>query len=131
MAQTPAHHAPCEVAATIAVRHHGGLPVVPIRWVLIRDRPERFEPQALLCIGPARGPAQSVGWFVRRWQLAVTVQEARAHLGVETRRRWSDTTIARTTPYLPASFSIVTLLPARLPVHERKPAPEDTGSSPD
>ncbi|GLS68112.1 hypothetical protein GCM10007890_01230 [Methylobacterium tardum] len=103
-----------EIASDTAVWRHGGLPVVPIRWVLIRDPEARFPPQALLCTDPTREPAQIVGWFVRRWTIEVTFQKARAHLGVETQRQWSDTAIARTTPCLLALFSIVTLLAARL-----------------
>ena len=109
-----------EIASATAVWQHGGLPVVPIRWVLIRDPEHRFAPQALLCTDPARDPAQIVAWFVRRWQVEVTFQEARAHLGVETQRQWSDKAIARTTPCLLALFSIVTLLAARLPARERR-----------
>jgi hypothetical protein len=44
----------------------------------------------------------------------VTFQEARAHLGVETQRQWSDRAVARTTPSLFGMFSIVTLLAAQL-----------------
>ena len=70
--------------------------------------------QALpLCTDLDREPAQIVSWFVRRWSVEVTFQEARAHLGVETQRQWSDKAIARTTPCLLALFSIVTLLAAR------------------
>ena len=50
----------------------------------------------------------------------VTFQEARAHLGVETQRQWSNTAIARTTPCLLALFSIVTLLAARLSARQRR-----------
>lgn len=76
-----------EVAGATAVWHHSGLPAVPIRWVLIRDPNNRFEPQALLCTDLARDPTQIVTWFVRRWQVEVTFEEARAHLGVETQRQ--------------------------------------------
>src|SRR5918993_871419 len=109
-----------EIASATAVWQHAGLPVVPIRWVLIRDPLNRFAPQALLCTDLARDPVQIVGWFVRRWQVEVTFQEARAHLGVETQRQWSDRAIARTTPCLFALFSIVTLLAHRLPSRERQ-----------
>jgi hypothetical protein len=109
-----------EITSATAVWRHGGLPVVPVRWVLIRDPEHRFAPQALLCTDPARDPAQIVGWFVRRWRVEVTFQEARAHLGVETQRQWSDRAIARTTPSLLALFSLVTLLAARLPARERQ-----------
>jgi hypothetical protein len=109
-----------EIASAPAVWRHSGLPVVPIRWVLIRDPEHRFAPQALLCTDLAREPAQIVSWFVRRWQVEVTFQECRAHLGVETQRQWSDKAIARTTPCLLALFSIVTLLATRLPARERR-----------
>ena len=44
----------------------------------------------------------------------MTFEEARAHLGVETQRQWSDKAIARTTPAVFALYSVVTLLAARL-----------------
>ena len=109
-----------EICSATAVWRHGGLPVVPIRWVLMRDPSGRFAPQALLCTDPAREPVQIIGWFVRRWQLEVTFREARAHLGVETQRQWSDRAIARTTPCLLALFSLVTLLAARLTTERRR-----------
>jgi len=103
-----------ELCSCTALWRHAGLPIVPIRWVLLRDPQRRFDPQALLCTDPARDPLQIVRWFVRRWQVEVTFREARDHLGVETQRQWSDRAIARTTPCLLALFSIVTLLAARL-----------------
>lgn len=103
-----------EVCSATAVWCHAGLPVVPIRWVLLRDPLGRFDPQALLCTDPARQPLQILTWYVRRWQVEVTFREVRDHLGVETQRQWSDLAIARTTPCLLALFSLVTLLAARL-----------------
>ncbi|WP_167858671.1 hypothetical protein [Methylobacterium nonmethylotrophicum] len=109
-----------EVASDTAVWWHAGLPVVPVRWVLIRGPEERFTPQTLPYTDLARDPQQILTWFVRRWSVEVTFQEARAHLGVATQRRWPDKAIARTTPCLLALFSIVTLLAARLPARQRK-----------
>jgi DDE superfamily endonuclease len=103
-----------EVCSGTAVWRHAGLPVVPIRWVLLRDPQHRFDPQALLCTDPARDPQQVVRWFVQRWQVEVTFREVRNHLGVETQRQWSDRAVARTTPCLLGLFSIVALLAARL-----------------
>jgi hypothetical protein len=103
-----------EICSATAIWRHAGLPVLPIRWVLLRDPQHRFDPQALLCTDPAREPLQIVRWFVRRWQVEVTFREVRDHLGVETQRPWSDRAIARTTPCLLALFSIVTLLAAHL-----------------
>ncbi len=53
---------------------------------------------------------QILQWFVRRWQIEVTFEEVRTHLGVETQRQWSDQAIARTTPTLLGLFSLITLL---------------------
>jgi hypothetical protein len=103
-----------EICSATAVWRHAGLPVLPIRWVLLRDPQHRFDPQALLCTKPDCDPLQVVRWFVQRWQVEVTFREVRDHLGVETQRQWPDRAIARTTPCLLALFSIVTLLAARL-----------------
>ena len=103
-----------EFCSATAVWCHSGKPVVPIRWVLLRDPLGRFSPQALLCTDPTRDPVQIIRWFILRWQIEVTFQEARAHLGVATQRQWSDQAVARTTPCLLGLFSIVTLLAAQL-----------------
>ena len=99
-----------EVCSQTAVWFHSGLPLVPIRWVLLRDPQGEFDPQALLCTDPARTPSQIISWFVQRWPVEVTFREARDHLGVETQRQWSDRAIARTTPCLLALFSLTALL---------------------
>lgn len=98
-----------EVASDTAVWYHSGLPPVPIRWVLIRDPQGGFDPQALLCTDLAADPAQILAWFVLRWRLEVTFEEARRHLGVESQRQWSDRAILRTTPALLGLFSLVTV----------------------
>jgi hypothetical protein len=108
-----------EICSDTAVWRHAGLPVVPIRWVLLRDPSRRFDPQALLCTDMAQDPLQVVRWFAQRWQLEVTFREVRDHLGVETQRQWSDRAIARTTPCLLGLFSVVTLLATRLGRHVR------------
>jgi len=108
-----------EICSGNAVWCHAGLPVVPIRWVLLRDPHRRFDPQALLCTDLAQDPVQIVRWFVQRWQVEVTFREVRDHLGVESQRQWSDQAIARTTPCLLGLFSIVTLLGTRVGHHAR------------
>jgi hypothetical protein len=106
-----------QIATGTAVWYRIGLPVLPIRWVLIRDPQQQFRPQALLCTDAQTAPWQIVQWFVRRWQLESTYAEVRAHLGVESQRQWSSQAIARTTPCLLALFWLVTLLAADL--HQR------------
>ena len=71
-----------------------------IRWVLITD-PDGNGPTAGFALHRCNAAAaQIVEWFVLRWQLEVTFEEARAHLGIETQRQWSDLAILRTTPAL-------------------------------
>ena len=77
------------IASATAVWRHNGLPVVPIRWVLIRDPKKPDAPaQALLCTDLDRTPEEIVIWFVRRWRIETTFEEVRTHLGVETQRQW-------------------------------------------
>jgi DDE superfamily endonuclease len=98
-----------EVATDTAVWYHTGKAPVAIRWVLIRDPQERFKAQALLSTNLDDTAEQIVTWFVRRWTVEVTFEEARAHLGMETQRQWNDRAIARTTPALLSLYSIITL----------------------
>jgi hypothetical protein len=98
-----------EVACATAVWYNTGLPAVPIRWVLVRDPQGEFATQALLCTDLAARPEQILSWFVLRWQIETTFQEARRHLGIETQRQWSEMAIRRTTPALLGLFSLVTL----------------------
>lgn len=104
---------PVAVASATAVWRHGGLPPVPLRWVLIRDPKGRFATQALLGTDPDVAPAQILAWFVPRWQGELTFEEARRRLGLETQRQWSAAAIRRTTPALLGLFSLVTLLAHR------------------
>jgi hypothetical protein len=92
-----------------AIWYHGGLPPVPIRWVLVRDPTGIRKPQAFLCSDLDATPADILGWYVHRWSIETTFQETREHLGVETQRQWSDLAIARTTPALLGLFSLITL----------------------
>lgn len=105
---------PVEITSATAVWYHAGLPVVAIRWVLVRDPAGRFDPQAFLCTDLDADPVQILAWFVLRWRLEVTFEEARAHLGMETQRQWSDPAIARTTPALLGLVSLITLWAADL-----------------
>lgn len=99
-----------EIVSATCVWYHSGMPVVPIRWVLIRDPRGKFAPQALVCTDVQAAPVQIVSWFVLRWQLETTFQAVRTHLGVETQRQWNNLAIARTTPILFGLFSLVTLM---------------------
>jgi hypothetical protein len=103
-----------QITSNTAVWYHSGKPVVPLRWVLIRDPERRFAPQAWLATNPQLRPVQILTSFVWRWQMEATFEEARAHLDVETQRQWNDQAMARTTPAVFALYSLVTLMAAHL-----------------
>jgi DDE superfamily endonuclease len=106
-----------QMATGTAVWYRVGLPVVPLRWILIRDPQGTFRPQALLSTDREVAPGQAVQWFVQRWQRETTFAEVRAKLGVESQRQGSDPAIARTTPCLLALFSLIPLWASDL--HQR------------
>ena len=99
-----------DIATGTAFWFHFGLPGVPLRFVLIRDVADKFDPQALLCTDLTLTPDSILAFFMRRWQMEPTFRHVREHLGVETQRQWSAKAIARTTPFLLGLFSLITLL---------------------
>ena len=116
-----------EMATGTALWFHNGKPALPIRWVLVRDPLGLYDPMALLCTDEHRPARWIVTCFVKRWQVEVTFEEARRHLGIESQRQWSDRAIARTTPILMGLFSWVSLVAEQLhragyPVHARQSA---------
>ncbi|MBI5878088.1 MAG: hypothetical protein HZB53_10570 [Chloroflexi bacterium] len=60
-----------ELTAGTTVWYHGGLPVLPIRWVIVRDRLGHFKTQTLLCTDPSVSARQIVEWFVQRLSCCV------------------------------------------------------------
>jgi hypothetical protein len=99
-----------EIYTETCVWYKSGFHPVRMRWVLVRHPHGDYEPQALLSTHVDHTPLQILTYFVRRWRMEVTLEETRAHLGMETQRQWSDLAIARTTPVVLGLFSIVTLM---------------------
>ena len=97
------------ITSGTAIWYRAGKPQVPIRWVLITDPDGNFDPIAIACTNLDLSAIQIIEFYLQRWQVEVTFEEVRAHLGVETQRQWSDNSIARTTPVLMALFSMITL----------------------
>lgn len=105
---------------TLQVFSHTGLwrrpgyDPVAIRYLITRDPEGSLRDEVFACTDLNASPEQIIQWVVRRWSVEVTFEEARAHLGMETQRQWSDLAIARTTPCLLGLFSLVVLLAYRL-----------------
>ena len=99
-----------EIASGTALWYTPGQDPMPLRWVLVRDPLGKLLPAAFFATDLNATPEQILAWFIMRWGLEVTFEEARAHLGLETQRQWSDLAIMRTTPALLGLFSFITLL---------------------
>jgi hypothetical protein len=111
-----------EIATGTNLWYTPGFDPLPIRWVLVRDPKGKFDTAALMCTDLEADPRQILTWFISRWGLEVTFQEARTHLGLETQRQWSDLAIARTTPALLGLFSLIALIAQTL-THDNQPLP--------
>jgi hypothetical protein len=102
-----------QVFSRTGLWHRRGQDPVAIRYVLARD-PEGQQPDAAyFCTDERFEPEEILKYVVQRWSVEVTFEEARAHLGLETQRQWSDLAIARATPVLLGLFSVVTLAALR------------------
>ena len=85
-----------ELTSGVALWYRGGYPSVHMRWVVVRHLEEPLGPYALLCTDSEADPLRILQWYMLRWQVEVTFEELRAHLGMETQRQWSERAIART-----------------------------------
>lgn len=108
------------LATGTALWHRDGEAPLPLRWVLVRH-PRLRAPVALFCTDPDVPAEQILAWYLGRWSIEVTFQEARAHLGLETQRQWSTPAIGRTTPCLLGLFSLVVLMAHTLHPHDLPP----------
>jgi hypothetical protein len=113
-----------EITSGQSLWYTSGEKPLPIRWVLVRDPLGKMEPATFLCTDLDVSPEQILHWYVMRWNVEVTFEDARTHLGLETQRQWSDLAIARTTPALLGLYSLVVLLVHHILKGERLPAHE-------
>lgn len=112
-----------EFASGLSLWYHRGEDPVALRGVLVRSTNHSFQPAAFFCSDQSLAPLLLLHCFIARWNIEVTFEELRAHLGFETQRQWSDRAIERTTPCLFGIFSLVVifarmLYPQRLPIRQ-------------
>lgn len=101
-----------DIISGISLWYTPGQNPIPIKWVLTRTHDSKGKPkmEAFFSTSLEAGTEQILHWFILRWNVEVTFEELRAHLGVETQRQWSDMAIERTTPILFSLFSLVVLM---------------------
>jgi hypothetical protein len=119
-----------QITSACAVWFQVGKPPLPIGWLLLRDPQGEYNPVGRLSTDPDGDPLSIVPGLVQRWQLEVTFEAARRHLGIETQRQGSDHAIARTPPRLLGLFSWVTLVAQALyPTHPSATPRQAIGSA--
>ena len=117
-----------DVLAGTCLWYGYGIRPIPIRWVLTRDSNNKGEAAILFSTDVNALPIAVIETFILRWQLEVTFEEARAHLGMETQRQWSDNAIDRITPCILASYSIISLLALATAKSKNEDIPVQTSS---
>src|SRR3954451_23915007 len=68
-----------------------------------------------------------IAWFIQRWSLEVTFEEARAHRGIDRQPQRNGEAIWRTTPLRLGQFSIVALLARQVIEQEKLSIRQATG----
>ncbi len=93
-----------------SIRHSWGYPYTPIRWIILKSPTGEFDPIALSCTDLEMNEQEIIETFVKRWNIEVTFEEVKSHLGLKGQRNWSDKSIERTTPSIMGLYSMINLM---------------------
>jgi transcriptional regulator with XRE-family HTH domain len=100
--------------------YQAGRPLVPVRWVFVRDRTGTHRDEYFFTTDVTMSPQTVIETYTGRWNIETTFQEARSYLGLETTRGRSRNTVLRAEPSLLALYTMVVWLYAELPVRYRQ-----------
>jgi hypothetical protein len=100
--------------------YRSGRPLVPLRWVFVRDRTGTHRDEYFFTTDPAMSPQAVIETYTGRWSIETTFQEVRSYLGVETTRGRVRNTIVRAEPGLFLLYTVVIWLYAELPARSRR-----------
>jgi len=98
-----------ECLSFVCLWYHAGESPLPLRIVLVKTPDGKNSAETFFSTDINDEPTQIINRFVFRWNIEVTFEETRSHLGVETQRQWSDKAIQRATPLLMGLYSLLTL----------------------
>jgi hypothetical protein len=109
-----------EVVTGVGWWYQGGRPLIPVRWVFVRDRTGTHRDEYLFTTDVTMSPARVIETYTGRWNIETTFQETRSYLGLETTRGRVRNTVLRAEPSLLALYTLVVWLYAELPVRYRR-----------
>jgi hypothetical protein len=109
-----------EVVSDVGSWYRSGRPLVPVRWVFVRDRDGAHRDEYFFTTDVAMVPRVVIETYTGRWNIETTFQEARSYLGLETTRGRVRNTVLRAEPSLLALYTLVVWLYAELPARYRR-----------
>lgn len=89
-----------EVATGVGHWYRQGQGLVKIRWVFVRDLSGNHRDEYFYSTTVNISVSSIIESFVGRWDIEVTFEEMREHLGLETTRGRSQNTVLRVEPSL-------------------------------
>ena len=90
--------------------YHAGAGLVPVHWVFVRDGEGTRRDEYFYTTHDGFTAEQVVTLYTMRWNLEVTFQELRAHLGFEKTRQRVENSVLRMGPCLLGLFSVISLI---------------------
>ena len=109
-----------EVVTGTGSWYRSGRPLVPVRWVFVRDRSGTHRDDYFFTTDVAMSPWVVIETYTGRWNIETTFQEARSYLGLETTRGRARNTVLRAEPSLLALYALVVGLYTELPARYRR-----------
>jgi hypothetical protein len=96
-----------------------GQGLVRLRWVHVRDLTGSHREEYFFSTDVQMSVTRVIETFVGRWDIEVTFEEMREHLGLETTRGRSQNTVLRAEPCLFCLYTLVVYWHAHLPKKDR------------
>jgi hypothetical protein len=109
-----------EVVTGVGSWYRSGRPLVPVRWVFVRDRSGTHRDEYFFTTDVTMSPHAVIETYTGRWNIETTFQEARSYLGMETTRGRVRNTVLRAEPSLLALYTVVVWLYTELPLRSRR-----------
>ena len=109
-----------EVVSGTGLWYRSGRPLVPVRWVFVRDRTGAHRDEYFFTTDVTMSPQAVIETYTGRWNIETTFQEARSYLGLETTRGRVRNTVLRAEPCLLALYTLVVWLDAELPARYQR-----------
>ena len=109
-----------EVVSGVGHWYRQGQGLVPVRWVYVRDLTGDHRDEYFFSTEIRMSVKRIVETFVGRWDIEVTFEEMREHLGLETTRGRCRNTVLRVEPCLFGLYSLIVYWFVHLPRRNRE-----------